>query len=161
MALNHWVCWALWQLGVFFVPCCGAFHTVLLSWGKAPTVGCEPHRDALSLATSPPCGFRQRPNTHHPSLCPNGYFITLFSSLSCLRLLGTMESFEKGKWRPYGLWLWSCSLLQQGRILYIATRWSHFLGGPLPWSCALTHTERNNRDLNHQLCADEHMLEAL
>lgn len=70
MASNRWVGWALWQLGVFFMSCCGVFHTVLLSWGKAPTVGCELHRDALCLAPSPPCGFRQRPNAHHLSLCP-------------------------------------------------------------------------------------------
>lgn len=72
MASDRWVGWALWQLGVFFMSCCGLFHTVLLSWGKAPTVGCELHRDALCLASSPPCGFRHGPNAHLPSLCPTG-----------------------------------------------------------------------------------------
>lgn len=44
-----------------------------------------------------------------------------------------------------------CTSLQGG-----VTSWV----GPCP-DHVHSHTERNNRDLNHQLCADEHMLEAL
>lgn len=76
------------------------------------------------------------PTPTTPASAPPASFITLFSSLSRLRLLGTMESFERGRWGGYGPWLWSCSPaapslpFSEGGILCIATGWSHFLGGP-------------------------------
>lgn len=67
MVCDRWVRWALWQLGVFVLCHKLLFfvHATLRAGTSEET--CEPHRDALYLTSSPPCGFRQRPNAHLPS----------------------------------------------------------------------------------------------
>lgn len=100
MVRDRWVRWALWQLELF-VLC----HKVLFFFLHAtlqegtPEESCEPHRDALYLTSSPPCGFRQRPNAHLPGFMT----VQLSLSLSHLTPLGTMEAIERGRWRGYGI----------------------------------------------------------
>lgn len=79
--------------------------------------------------------------TSSAASAPAASFITLFSSLSRLRLPGTMESFERradgeasgaAAVKPLARSSVSLSPLKrgEGRILHGAAGWSHFLGGP-------------------------------
>lgn len=131
---------------VFFCRVVEFFHTMLWSWGRVPTAGCESHRDALCQAPSPAllCGFRQRPNAHHPVLCPTS---RLHNSLQLTLLPQPVRNngvFWVGQIER--LW-WSCSPaahsfpLNYGEFCYIATGWSHFLGGP-DHVHLQTHTQR-------------------
>ena len=88
------------------------------------------------------------PTPTSPASAPPASFITLFSSLSRLRLPGTMESFERGRWRGYGPWLWSRSpaapslslpYSKKGNSVH-RCRVESLPGWARHRSCAFTHT---------------------
>lgn len=105
MASNRWVGWALWQLGVFFLCHCEPFFsycTARQRQGSSSYSYCRLHRDALCLASSPPCGFRQRSQCPPPRqpLPRRQSFEALFSSpltTHTSHLPGTIGSFETGQ----------------------------------------------------------------